>query len=72
MTIYTFAVTGMHCASCSMRVDTAIEDLPGVIRSTTTVRSGQAVVDVDNTECGPDQIIAAIASAWYTATWEQR
>lgn len=71
MTTYTFTVTGMHCASCSMRVDTAVEDLPGVIRSTTTVRSGQAVVDVDETVGGPDQIIAAIASAGYNATGEQ-
>lgn len=71
MTTYTFTVTGMHCASCSMRVDTAVEDLPGVIRSTTTVRSGRAVVDVEDTVCGPDQIIAAIGMAGYAATREQ-
>jgi cation transport ATPase len=32
---YTFRVEGMHCGSCALLIDDALEDLPGV-RSTLT------------------------------------
>ncbi len=42
-----FAVTGMHCASCGMLVDDALEELAGVTSSSTNVRRGRTKVDYD-------------------------
>lgn len=39
MTELTFTITGMHCASCGLLIDDAIEDLPGVTTSTTNHRT---------------------------------
>ncbi|MBC9003654.1 heavy-metal-associated domain-containing protein [Micromonospora aurantiaca (nom. illeg.)] len=63
----TFTVEGMHCASCGMLIDDALEDLDGVTSSTTSLRAGQAKVDLDPDRCTPDDVIAAIAEAGYTA-----
>ena len=64
----TFAVTGMHCASCGMLVDDAVEDLDGVQRCETDSRRGRAVVRVDAATASVGAITAAIADAGYTAT----
>jgi copper chaperone len=70
-TTYTFAIDGMHCASCGMLIDDAVEDLPGVTTSTTNLRKQRSVVTVDPTVCSPEQVIAAIAGAGsYTARIE--
>ncbi|RKN50291.1 heavy-metal-associated domain-containing protein [Micromonospora endolithica] len=63
----TFTVEGMHCASCGMLIDDALEDLDGVTSSATSLRAGQARVDLDPDRCTPDDVIAAIAEAGYTA-----
>jgi len=70
MTIHTFAVTGMHCASCGLLIDETLEDeIPGVTRSQTSVRAGRTVVHADQTVT-PQQITQAIAGVGYTAAWE--
>jgi copper chaperone len=71
MTPHTFAVTGMHCASCGMLIDETLEVLPGVSRSQTSVRAGRTTVDADPAIVTADGIIAAIKEAGYDATWEQ-
>lgn len=63
----TFTVEGMHCASCGMLIDDALEDLDGVTSSATSLRAGQAKVDLDPDRCAPHAVIAAIAEAGYTA-----
>jgi copper chaperone len=64
--IYTFAVTGMHCASCSMLTDETVEELAGVAKSATSLRSGLATVELDPTVCAPEDVLAVIAEAGYT------
>jgi copper chaperone len=64
----TFVVEGMHCASCTLLIDEALEDLDGVHRSTTKLRKRRTVVDVDPTVCTPEGIVMAIAEAGYTAS----
>lgn len=64
----TFAIEGMHCASCTLLIDEVLEDLDGVHRSTTKLRKRRTVVDVDPAICTPDAITAAIAEAGYTAS----
>ena len=66
----TFSIEGMHCASCTMLIDEALEDLDGVRRSTTKLRQRRTTVDFDADTCGPDTIVAAIADAGYSARRE--
>jgi copper chaperone len=67
-TTYTFAVTGMHCASCGMLIDDALEELPGVHRSQTSVRAGRTVVDTDAAGVDPNLLAAVITAVGYPAT----
>lgn len=66
-----FKVSGMHCASCGLLIDEALEDLPGVARSTTDPRAGRAVVQVDLNTTSVDEILAAISATGYEATPER-
>ena len=43
----TFKITGMHCTSCSMNIDDALEDTEGVIKSETSYAKSQSVVTYD-------------------------
>jgi copper chaperone CopZ len=43
----TFQVSGMHCTSCSLNIDGALEEIPGVINATTNYRSGTTQVEYE-------------------------
>jgi copper chaperone CopZ len=62
-----FAVTGMHCASCGLLIDDAVEELAGVERCETDSRRGRTVVRADLDVATVEDIVAAIADAGYTA-----
>lgn len=64
---YTFAVEGMHCGSCSLLIDDVLEDLPGVLSTSTSRKAGRTVVEADPAGCTPEQVTAAIAEAGYQA-----
>ena len=63
----TWQVTGMHCSSCSILIDEAVEELDGVAFSTTSLKRKLTTVTFDSTRCDPVQITAAIVEAGYTA-----
>ncbi len=63
----TFAVTGMHCTSCGLLIDDAVEELDGVDRCETDSRRGRTVVRVDPSVATVEAIVAAIAEAGYEA-----
>jgi copper chaperone CopZ len=65
--VYTFRVEGMHCASCGLLIDDELDDLDGVLAAQTSVRRGTSTVTVDPARCGPQDVIAAIASVGYQA-----
>lgn len=67
---YAFQVEGMHCASCGLLIDDALEDLDGVKRAQTSVRSCISTVELDPARCTPDDILAAVAALGYTATMQ--
>lgn len=61
-----FVVTGMHCNSCGLLIDDAVEELPGVQASRTDVARGLCRVTVDDdSPTGQAQIVAAMAQAGY-------
>ena len=63
----TWQVTGMHCSSCSILIDEAVEELDGVASSTTSLKKKLTTVTFDSTRCEPVQITATIVEAGYTA-----
>lgn len=64
---YTFRVEGMHCGSCALLIDDALEDLPGVRNTQTSVKQGRSVVELDPAESTPRDVVAAIGALGYTA-----
>lgn len=64
---YTFAVEGMHCGSCALLIDDILEDLPGVLSTSTSRKQGRTVVEVDPASCTPEQVTAAITEVGYQA-----
>lgn len=67
-TKHTISVDGMHCGSCSILIDETLEDLAGVIASTTELKSGTCTVELDVARTTPEQAAAAIANLGYPAT----
>jgi copper chaperone len=65
------AVEGMHCGSCGLTIDDAVEEVPGVARATTSFRSGLTEVllvdDADRESLLP-QVLSAVTEAGYRAT----
>ncbi|GAA0467216.1 hypothetical protein Aca07nite_71370 [Actinoplanes capillaceus] len=66
-TTYTFAVTGMHCGSCGLLIDDALEEIDGVDRAQTSVRAGRTVVDADPAVVQAATLLAVIETAGYRA-----
>jgi copper chaperone len=67
MTSVVFEVTGIHCSSCGILIDDAVEDLPGVARSRTNTRNGRTRVDFDPSLTSATDIVTAISGAGYPA-----
>lgn len=65
------AVAGMHCASCGLTIDDAVEEVPGVARATTSFRTGLTeVLLVEGADQGTvvPHVIGAVTRAGYRAS----
>jgi len=63
-----YRITGMHCASCGLLVDDTLEDIPGIASSSTDVRSGCAVIDLEpGATVDHDVVLVAITGLGYEA-----
>lgn len=58
-------IDGMHCTSCSMNVDGEMEDLDGVISSTTSYAKQESVVEYDPKKVSLKQIRKVIRDLGY-------
>jgi Cu+-exporting ATPase len=58
-------VTGMSCASCAMRIETALNGLDGVESATVNLASEKAVIDYSPDIVKADDLISAIRGAGY-------
>lgn len=63
----TLVITGMHCASCGLLIDETLEELPGVISSSTDLRRERTTVDYDPAQTDLPLITAEIVKLGYTA-----
>lgn len=61
-------VSGMHCGSCGILIDEAVEELHGVASSTTSVNKQVTTVTFDPAVCLPDEIARTILEAGYQAS----
>jgi len=58
-------VEGMSCASCVLRIEQALQDLPGVVKAVVNLATGKVRVDYLAPEVGPSEIRKAIDAAGY-------
>jgi copper chaperone len=65
---HTFRVEGMHCGSCALLIDDALQDLPGVRGTQTRVKVGLSTVDLDLARSRPEDVISAIEELGYRAS----
>jgi len=63
-------IQGMHCTSCAMNIDGALEDLPGVQEASTSYARGQLDVSFEPAQVTLEQIIATIEEEGFTAQVE--
>lgn len=62
-----FAITGMHCAACSGRIERVVGKLPGVLQATVNLATEKAVVTYNSSEVTPAEIKAAIEKIGFGA-----
>ena len=67
MSTIVLAVGGMHCASCGMLIDEAVEDLPGVRHSRTDMKAERTTVELDDTGADAAKVIEVIQAEGYRA-----
>ena len=64
---FQFAISGMHCASCSMAIDDALEELPGITRASTQYAKSETTVWADANKVSVEQMLRVIKNAGYEA-----
>jgi copper chaperone CopZ len=60
----TLQLTGLHCSSCAVNIDLALEDLPGVIAKTNYAKS-ETRITFDPSQTTLDQIHFTIRDLGY-------
>ncbi len=61
----TFKIKGMHCTSCAMNIDGALEDLEGVVEAKTSYAKSETRVVYDPTKVTRQQMLLVIEKAGY-------
>ncbi len=64
----TFALEGMTCASCAMRIEKGLKKVPGVMDAQVNLATEQATVSYDPGQTGPDQMVQKVDAVGYKAT----
>lgn len=64
-TTTTLSLSGLHCASCAGSIDADLEDLPGVISTTTSYAKQQAVIIYDPSLTTPAKFAQVIEKLGY-------
>src|SRR5688500_8441807 len=67
MSKITIPVTGMHCASCQSRVQSALQKTAGVSDASVSLLLNNATVSYDEKVVEPKKLVEAIRSTGYDA-----
>ena len=59
-------ISGMHCGSCALLIDDALADLPGVLASTTSIKTRRSTITHDQRTTRAE-VLAAIEELGYRA-----
>lgn len=62
------SIAGMHCASCEQLLTEEVQELPGIGEVAFSYPKGWGKVEFDDSAVTPDDLVAAVARAGYTAT----
>lgn len=60
-----FKIDGMHCVSCSMNIDGALEDMDGVYEAKTSYAKGETVVRWNPEKVTEEKLRKTIESLGY-------
>jgi len=58
-------IDGMHCVSCAMSIDSALEDLEGVFESKTNYARGETKIFIDPKLDSKEKIVQTIKELGY-------
>ena len=61
------SLTGMTCASCVARIETALSGVPGVSKAAVNLATAEAHVQFDPNQVKPGDLVEAVVSAGYGA-----
>ncbi len=65
-TTITLKLSGLHCSSCSLNIDTDLEELPGVISTSTSYAKQESVITYDPKQATPAKFSEVIEKLGYT------
>src|SRR5712692_7370408 len=65
-----FAIEGMTCASCAMRIEKGLKKVPGVRDACVNLATEKATVSYDPAVTGLDQMVQKVEAVGYKATPE--
>src|SRR6266516_6769058 len=63
----TFALEGMTCASCAMRIEKGLKKVPGVMDAQVNLATERATVTYDPAQTGPEQMVQKVEAVGYKA-----
>ncbi len=63
----TFALEGMTCASCAMRIEKGLKKVPGVVDAQVNLATERGTVTYDAGQTGPEQMMQKVEAVGYTA-----
>lgn len=61
-----FKIKGMHCNSCALSIDGALEDTNGVLSSETNFAKSETKIRFDNTKVAPEELVQLIKDTGYS------
>lgn len=64
----TFALEGMTCASCAMRIEKGLKKVPGVIDAQVNLATERGTVIYDPTQTGVERLVQKVETVGYKAT----
>lgn len=62
----TLKLKGLHCSSCSLSIDSDLEDLPGVISTSTSYVKQESTIVYDPKIAKREQFVTVIQKLGYT------